>query len=165
LDTLSLHDALPIYPENRKFVPDDASWAQESIFFRNYTSNPNSPLYVDPTGLFPSAESVAALIKESGGLVFIPHILQYKEASLSILDYLMTHCAIDGIECYYPTFSAEESSFLQDYAKKHNKFISGGSDYHGENRPGTKIGTGIDGNLNISETIINDWINKIIYIN
>jgi len=160
--TLYLHNEMKKHIENRRFVQDDESWETESIFFRKYTSNPDSSLYVDAGDLVPSAERVAKLIKKAGGLVFIPHIFQYEDKSENILRYLMEHCEIDGIECYYSTFSKEQTDYLLNYCNKHNKYISAGSDYHGDNRANTKIGYGINNNLCVSEDILNDWKDKVL---
>ena len=156
-----LHNEMRKHEENRKFVDDDESWEHESVFFRKYTTNAESKLYVDESELMPSAETIAKLIKEAGGLVFIPHIFQYEERSMEILEYLINNCEIDGIECFYPSFTIEQREFIYNYAKEKGKYISGGSDYHGANRPKTKIGTGIYNNLNVTEDIVYEWINKI----
>lgn len=156
-----LHHEMRKHSENRIFIKDDDAWESESVFFRKYTTNINSDLYVDESDIVPSAEEVANLIKEADGLVFIPHIFQYEDKSLEILEYLIDNCPIDGIECFYPTFTIEQRELIYNYAKEHNKYISGGSDYHGENRPKTKIGTGIYNNLNVTEEIVEEWIKKL----
>ena len=68
---------------------------------------------------------------------------------------------IDGIECEYPLFSQEQREKAKELAKKYNKFMSGGSDYHAKAKPNTKLGTGIDNNLNIPKELINNWIDKV----
>lgn len=156
-----LHNEMKKYPQNKKFVDSEDAWERESVFFRKYTSNINSSLYVDESDIIPSAEDVIKVIKKACGLVFIPHIFQYDDRAENILKYLIENCDIDGIECYYPTFTNEQSKYLVEFAKEHNKFISGGTDYHGSNRPNTKIGTGIENNLNLSEDLIKNWIDKI----
>ena len=65
---------------------------------------------------------------------------------------------LDGIECYHP--SAEEDNkinLLLEYCKKNNLYITGGSDFHGTNKPGVELGQG-KGSLNIPEEIIKEWI-------
>ncbi len=126
------------FPENRAFVPDDESWEKENIFFRRHISNPQSPFYIDESDLVPPVEKVVDAIRNAGGKVFIAHIFQYGDNAQMILDGL---CAcVDGIECYYPTFSKEQSRFLVEFCKARGLEISGGSDYHGKNRPGVELG-------------------------
>ncbi len=47
-----------------------------------------------------------------------------------------------GIEAIYSTFGPKETDFLSGLAQKHSLIISGGSDYHGKNRPNTELGHG-----------------------
>lgn len=46
----------------------------------------------------------------------------------------MLEAGIEGIECYYSRYNADEIKFLVDCAKENNLLISGGSDYHGLNK-------------------------------
>ena len=39
--------------------------------------------------------------------------------------------------------------------------MSGGSDYHANNKPDIGLGTGFKNNLNISKNLIDDWIDKV----
>jgi len=53
--------------------------------------------------------------------------------------------------------------FLENYAKKHNLLISGGSDYHGKNKINHNLGIG-NNNLNINAKILeNRRINSLFY--
>ena len=142
---------------NKKFIPDEESWENESIFFKRHTSNVNSIFYIDESDLIPSVEKVIEIIKKAGGLVFIPHIYQYEENAKRILDELVQNYQIDGIECYYSTFSDNQIEYLKEYCKKNKKYISGGTDYHGLNRPNISLGIG-KGNLKIEDNEIERWI-------
>ena len=155
-----LHSKMRENSFNRQFVPDEESWERESVFFKRHTSNKNSKFYVDESDLIPSVKDVIKVIKKAGGFVFIPHIYQYEENSEIILNELINNYEIDGIECYYSTFTKEQTDYLLEFCKKKNKYISGGTDYHGSNRPGTSLGIGL-GNMNISYDVAKDWIDKI----
>ncbi|MBR2704913.1 MAG: PHP domain-containing protein [Clostridia bacterium] len=145
---------------NKQFVPDEESWERESIFFKRHTSNKNSKFYVDESDLIPSVKDVITLIRKAGGLVFIPHIYQYEENAEVIFNELVNKYEIDGIECFYSTFTEEQTNYLVEFCKKNNKYISGGTDYHGSNRPGTNLGIGL-GNMNIKYDIAKEWIEKL----
>ena len=41
---------------------------------------------------------------------------------------------ISGIECYYSRYTKTDIDRLINTARKHSLLISGGSDYHGENK-------------------------------
>ena len=101
-----------------------------------------SPFHVDESDFHPSAERIYNLIKQAGGKVFIPHIFVYGDDSIAILEKLMQEFQIDGIECYYPLFTQEQTEYLLNFCKKHGLLVSAGSDYHGGSRP-NKLGTSI----------------------
>jgi len=128
------------YPENRKIITDDESWNSSLQLWRNCVTNKNNPLYIDESEFLPSAETIYKAIKKSGGLVFIPHIFAYGEDSIPILENLVKEFQIDGIECFYNSFTPEQTEYLLDFCKKHNLLVSAGSDYHGANRPHIKLG-------------------------
>ena len=91
------------------------------------------------------------------GKVFVPHIFEYKDNSNKILEFILSNYNIDGIECYYSTFSNEQSQKLLQICKDRNLHISGGSDYHGTFKPNVDIGTGF-GNLEVPDTILDNWL-------
>ena len=132
-----LHSQMREFPENKALVPDEGSWRQENIFFKRHTSNPASPFYINKSDLSPSVGIIVDTIHGAGGKVFIPHIYQYEEHSETLLYALLDNYDIDGIECFYPSFTQEQSDYLLDLCKTRNLLVSGGSDYHGDKRPGS----------------------------
>ena len=157
-----IHSEIIKYDENKKFL-DEETWRGDTIgFYRKYMSNPECMLYVEMDDFVPDFEIAANLIKESGGLVFLPHIYEYKENSEKILDYIINNYQFDGIECFYTTFTEEQSKNLINICEKNNYYISGGSDYHGKAKPKVDIGVGY-GNLEVKDNIINNWKEKISF--
>ena len=154
-----LHTAIIQNDENKKCI-DNESWENSNVFYRKYMSNPNTKLFVNVDDILPSFDKVCKVIKDCGGLIFIPHIYEYRENSNKILKEILNKDIIDGIECFYTTFSKEQSDFLVNICKQYNLFMSGGSDYHGTFKPDVEIGTG-KGNLKIEERVIKNWINKV----
>ncbi len=144
---------------NKKFI-DEEAWNNSNIFYRKYMSNPNTLLYVEMDDIVPDFETAANLIRKCGGLVFIPHIFEYRENSEKILDFILNNHSIDGIECYYSTFSNEQSERLLKICNDKNLYISGGSDYHGNAKPNIKMGIG-KGNLNVYTSAAKPWIDYI----
>ncbi len=47
---------------------------------------------------------------------------------------------LDGIEGIYCTYTPSEERLIRSLAQKHNLLITGGSDFHGENREGVDLG-------------------------
>ncbi len=128
-------------------------------FYRGWLSNPASKFFVDFQA-YPSFEDTIKLIKNSGGKVFIPHIFQYGDRSKGILQDLLATGKIDGIECYYPTFSKEQTKYLLDICSTQGLFVSGGSDYHGTNKK-NELGRGLDSNLYVPEEKVINWTNML----
>ena len=110
----------------------------------------------------PEFDEAANLVRECGGLVFIPHIFEYRENSEKILEYILKTYKIDGIECFYTTFTKEQSERLVELCKDRNLYMSGGSDYHGKAKPNVDLGVGF-GEMRIEESIIGGWKNKVTY--
>ena len=148
---------------NKNIIEEDA-WKNSMVLYRQYISNPQSPFFIDMDDILPSLESVINLIRASNGKVFIPHIFEYRDNSINILRYLLQTYPIDGIECYYSSFTDNQSSKLVELCKRKSLLISGGSDYHGQNKPDIDIGSG-KGNLSISISILLNWNNVPIFYN
>jgi len=150
-----LHNEMRKNMYNKQFVPDEESWEKESVFHKRHTTNINSKFYIDESDLIPSANKVIDIIKRAGGLVFIPHIYQYEENAIKLLEELTNNYDIDGIECYYSTFTEEQTQYLLDFCRNRNKYISGGTDYHGSKRPSIELGA-----MNIKYDLIKKWIKR-----
>lgn len=62
------------------------------------------------------------------------------------------------------TFSKEERRIAFELCKKHNKYMSGGTDYHAKNKPDIMLGTGKDNNVKIEKDFIDEWSSKVKFI-
>ena len=84
-------------------------------------------------------EAVQA-IKSAGGVVVWAHPLGGEgEVHLSRQEFIprlkeMLKYGIEGLECYYSRYSADEIGILTKLAAENNLYITGGSDYHGSNK-------------------------------
>ena len=92
-------------------------------------------------------------------LVFLPHVFIYKwsKDKVQLLNDLVNTYNVDGLECMHSEFSEEEITYLLNFAKKNNYYISGGSDYHGINKKDIEMAVG-KGNLKITSDLIKNWI-------
>ena len=148
--------------EENKTMIDEEALDNIKIFYRKYMSDPSGPLYLDMTDIIPDFDTAANLIRECGGLVFIPHIFEYRENSRKIFETILANHKFDGIECFYTTFTEEQTEELVNLCKERGLYMSGGSDYHGKAKPDVAIAVG-HGNLNIQDTIMEPWKDKLIY--
>ena len=157
-----LHQIITQNDKNKSLI-DEESWNNSNIFYRKFMSNPNTLFFVNTDDIVPSFEEVSNLVKEAGGLVFIPHIYEYRDNSEKILDYILKNYEIDGIECFYTTFTKEQNENLLRICKERNLLISGGSDYHGDFKPDVEMAVGF-GDLKIEEEIIDNWKDKVKFL-
>ena len=155
------HKEIVKHEENKKLLSLEA-WNSSKIFYRQFMSDPNMPLYVEMDDLVPDFNTASNLVRQTGGLVFIPHIYEYRNNADPILKYILDNFKIDGIECYYTTFTQEQHERVLNVCKERNLFISGGSDFHGTIKPDVDIGVGY-GNMQIPDEIIFPWIEKISF--
>ena len=90
------------------------------------------------------------LIKENGGYAVLAHPLIYgfSKGKLEELVREMKKAGADGIEAIYSQNRWNDEGEMRALAKRHGLKITGGSDFHGTNKPGIEMGTG-KGNLRI----------------
>ena len=90
-----------------------------------------------------------SLIHESGGVAVWAHPLFHVnwEKCEAIIRKAKSF-GLDGVEVYYSTYSDDDTKFMHQLCEKYQLLESGGSDFHGENKPVLQIGTGY-GNLRI----------------
>ena len=151
-----IYEELVKYESNKEKLNEDV-WASFSNFYRRGLTNPKSKLFINHAEFKPSIKEIVNLIHENDGIAFLAHPYQYKfEDTEEFLDRIYNEVALDGVECFYTTFSEEQTNYLLDFAKKRNLLISGGSDYHGTNKENHNLGVG-RGNLKISKDIINNY--------
>ena len=151
-----IYNELKKYPSNKEKIKEDV-WDDFSDFLRRGINNKNSVLYINKLEFHLSIKEIVNLIHENDGIAFLAHPYQYKfKDTESFLDKLYDEVALDGIECFYTTFSEEQTNYLLDFAKKRNLLISGGSDYHGTRKENYNLGVG-RGNLKISKDIISNY--------
>lgn len=95
------------------------------------------------------------LILQAGGSPVLAHPFQYHftDPELETLVRQAAAYGLKGIEVFYTTHSKEQTQHSRRLADRYGLFESGGSDFHGSNKPDISIGTGF-GNLHISETLL-----------
>lgn len=136
--SVTIYSDFKKYPENEKKLPADL-WTEFSTFTRKYCADPNYILHIDKSKDYPSLEVAINAIKEADGLAFMPHIFIYKwveqEEKKAFVEEIVENYDIDGFECYYPDFSEEQKKYILNLCNKKDLYKSGGSDYHGKNKP------------------------------
>jgi len=90
------------------------------------------------------AEEVFSILREAGGIGVLAHPLQIQHAGINVSNAIehLASMGMDGIETYYPTHSKKTRTALIRTAEECDLVLTGGSDYHGDIRPGTTLAGG-----------------------
>ena len=96
------------------------------------------------------------LIRKYGGIPVLAHPFQYHLSREQLEELIrgLKDAGLIGMEVYYSTYSEEQSADLLALARKYDLAPSGGSDFHGSNKPSISLGTGIDDNLRIPYSVL-----------
>jgi predicted metal-dependent phosphoesterase TrpH len=98
------------------------------------------PAYV-PSPSFSPADAVA-LVRAAGGEVGLAHPLRgAKRLLLDTAVPALIAAGVTGLEVYYSDHSAEDVAMLGAIAGRYGLWWSGGSDFHGANKPWIEIGS------------------------
>jgi predicted metal-dependent phosphoesterase TrpH len=149
------------HPENARFFESEEKFLalNPTQFSRNYLFNAQSALYSDQSSLSADLPTVLDMIKKCGGLSFLAHPFIYSKNVISSLDVLAA-VGLDGMECFYGTFTADQKRFLFNFCEEKGLYKSGGSDYHGiKMRPQNILGHS-DGEM-IPFSLIEPWFKKV----
>ena len=85
------------------------------------------------------------LIHEAGGVAFLAHPLLYRMSTVSLNTLVneLASAGLDGIEAIYATYQPGDERNMKKLANDHHLLISGGSDFHGANKPFIRLGSGM----------------------
>lgn len=96
-----------------------------------------------------------SLIHEAGGIAVAAHLHLIKMPDEPLKEYLksLIPYGLDGIEGYYTDYTPDMEQRYRAMAKELGLVISGGTDYHGANKPHIAIGKG-RGELEIPYSVL-----------
>lgn len=115
-----------------------------------------APAFIDKEKL--TAPDAIELIHQAGGLTILAHPFSlgfntYRELFDEIL--ALKKLGLQGIEVYYTNYSRDMCRSLRRFAQGNGMLISGGSDFHGSNKPQVQLGSG-SGNLEVPDSVYKD---------
>lgn len=107
--------------------------------FRKYLAK-GKPGYVDKRRL--SSKDAIQSINKAGGIASIAHPKQMKLQEPELLKEFerLVDEGLGGIEAYNSCQNANEAKIYKQIAKRFNLVVTGGSDFHGSNKPDVKLG-------------------------
>jgi 3',5'-nucleoside bisphosphate phosphatase len=106
-------------------------------------------------------EDAFSVIHSAGGKAFLAHfhltigLKGYSDENARIGLKMLKELGLDGMECYYPSYSKEDTLRCAKYIEDFDFIKSGGTDFHGANRPQIKLGVG-EGDFNVPDELLEE---------
>lgn len=121
--------------------------------FRRYLDH-NAPCFIPREYMQP--ERAISLILDAGGIPVLAHPLLYKlpAPELEALLRRLVSAGLGGLEVYYSSNTGFDEQICYSLANRFGLLVTGGSDFHGTNKPNLFLGTGRNQNLNIPDTVL-----------
>lgn len=117
--------------------------------------------YCPPKETIPPSEAIR-LIRSCKGFPALAHPMQYKlgwkKTEAMILS--LKEMGLMGVEVYYSSHNAADSSRLREICRRLDLLPTGGSDFHGSNKPDIRLGSG-RGGLRVSELLLFDIMERL----
>jgi Cof subfamily protein (haloacid dehalogenase superfamily) len=112
-----------------------------------------------------SPQMAVEFILEFHGMPVLAHPLQYHlgKEMLEALVRDMKAKGLMGLECIYSKYSPADVRELETLAARCGLLPTGGSDYHGANKPGLEMGTGYDRKLYVPESVLTAMKHRLFH--
>ena len=113
--------------------------------------------------IMPTPQKAIALIRNSGGIPVLAHLMYYKKLNAAEKEVLVSElkeAGLEGIEAYYNTYTPVEEEYVSSLAKQNALLLTGGTDFHGQNKPHISLFTG-QGNMEVPEAILPEFMEAI----
>lgn len=119
------------------------------------------PAYVGRLRLTP--EEAIRLARQSGGVPILahPHTLGIDRAEeMAALLTRLVDAGLVGMEAHYAGYHRHEREGYAHLARRFGLIPSGGSDYHGDYKPGLEVGVGF-GDLEVADTVLEELRTRV----
>ena len=113
---------------------------------------PGAGFYTPPRRL--DAFEAIRFIKSLGAVAVLAHpFLNLDEGQLRVFLRSAVACGLDAMETMYPKYDTETACLAGYLAREYGILPSGGSDFHGNNKPDIRLGTG-KGSLRVPKQVL-----------
>ena len=140
-----------------KYLYETKQIASIEEAFKRYL-NPDGPFYVPRKYISP--KDAITLIRKAGGVPVLAHPLIYHlpEQELDALIKQLKEQGLGGLEVFYSANTGFDEGIIRRYANRYDLLMTGGSDFHGNNKPQIALGSG-RGNLKIPYSVLEHLYN------
>lgn len=134
-------------PHIARYLVDSGQVKDMKTVFDKYIGD-GCKCYVDRYKITPM--QAVALIHQAGGLAILAHPCLYKmkRVELTAMIEELVAAGLNGIEAIYSCNQGSDEKDFRSMAEKYHLLLSGGSDFHGTNKPYIHLGTG-KGNMTV----------------
>ncbi len=139
-------DSVVARPHIARYLVETGQVADRQTVFDEYIGN-GCRCYVERYKITPMR--AVELIHEAGGLAILAHPCMYKKLTdlqMTAMVEKMVAVGLDAIEALYSRNQPGDEEKYRGFADKYRLLLSGGSDFHGANKPDIRLGSGM-GNL------------------
>jgi predicted metal-dependent phosphoesterase TrpH len=104
----------------------------------------------------PSLEAGIQQIVESGGMAALAHPVRLPQRGPELASLLesLIDLGLQGLEVFHSDHSPRDTAEYSQLARRLDLIPTGGSDFHGDNKPRIRLGTGIDSNISLSYSFL-----------
>ena len=137
-----------------RYLTEHGYVKNNSDAFTKYLAS-NTKYYVPRSYMTP--KDAINIIIDAGGIPILAHPLLYK-LDLAGVEELVSYVkslGMVGIETIHSSNTGFDEGIIRRFANKYKLLMTGGSDFHGTNKPNIQLGIG-RGNLKIPETLLLD---------
>lgn len=135
-----------------KFMVDHGYVRSRAEVFDRYIGD-HCPYYVPREKITPE-EAIKSILDNGGVPIFAhPILCHLSDDRLDALVGRLKNAGLMGIEAIYSTYEARDERQIKELAAKYDLLISGGSDFHGKNKPKIDLGCGF-GKLFVPEELL-----------
>jgi len=135
-----------------KYMVDKGYVNSRNEVFERYIGD-HCPYYVDREKITPE-DAIGRILKVKGVPIFAhPILCRFSDDRLDHFVGKLKGAGLVGIEAIYSTYERRDEIQIKNLAKKYDLLISGGSDFHGANKPDIDLATGY-GRLFIPEDLL-----------
>jgi predicted metal-dependent phosphoesterase TrpH len=92
-------------------------------------------------------------IRRVGGIASLAHPTRVRGDVPALMPELC-EAGLNAIEAYHSDHAPGDTELFLHLAEKYGLLVTGGSDFHGDVKPGVKLGTGCAGNLKIPPDLV-----------
>ena len=134
-------DSVVARPHIARYLVDTGQVKDIKTVFNKYIGDGCS-CYVDRLKISPMR--AVELIHEAGGTAILAHpcLYDFKQKDLLKLIQEMLASGLDGIEAVYSCNQGSDEKDYREIASQYGLLLSGGSDFHGSNKPYIHLGSG-----------------------